>query len=72
MDFTEQLMMFEEFGNVYAREEFVQAREVCGLPMMDMFHAMWNGQLTGEKIPNLPLQTWTNFLRENELPVKRT
>ena len=28
LDFTEQLMMFELFGNVYAKPEFVQAREV--------------------------------------------
>jgi hypothetical protein len=28
LDFTEQLMIFEEWGNVYARSEFVQANEV--------------------------------------------
>lgn len=28
LDFTEQLMVFEKCGNVYARDEFVQAREV--------------------------------------------
>jgi hypothetical protein len=28
LDFTEQLMIFEKCGNVYARHEFVQAREV--------------------------------------------
>ncbi|KAL1883475.1 hypothetical protein Plec18167_002479 [Paecilomyces lecythidis] len=28
LDFTEQLMIFEECGNVYARDEFVQATEV--------------------------------------------
>lgn len=28
LDFTEQLMIFEKCGNVYARDEFVQAREV--------------------------------------------
>lgn len=26
--FTEQLMIFEKCGNVYARDEFVQARDV--------------------------------------------
>jgi hypothetical protein len=28
LDFTKQLMIFEEWGNVYARSEFVQANEV--------------------------------------------
>lgn len=28
LDFTEQLLMFEYFGNVYASHDFVQAREV--------------------------------------------
>jgi hypothetical protein len=28
LDFTEQLLIFEKCGNVYAREEFVQAKEV--------------------------------------------
>lgn len=28
LDFTEQLLIFEKCGNVYARDEFVQAREV--------------------------------------------
>ena len=28
LDFTEQLMIFENCGNVYARDEFVQANEV--------------------------------------------
>lgn len=28
LDFTEQLLIFEKFGNVYAREEFVQAKDV--------------------------------------------
>ncbi|KAF7595941.1 hypothetical protein BBP40_004087 [Aspergillus hancockii] len=45
LDFTEQLMMFELFGNVYADPEFVQARE----------------------IPGLSLQTWSDFLRDNDL-----
>lgn len=34
-------------------------------------HDMSNGQLTGEQIPGLSLQKWPDFLRENELPVKR-
>jgi hypothetical protein len=28
LDFTEQLLIFEPFGNVYARDEFVQAADV--------------------------------------------
>ena len=28
LDFTEQLMIFEKCGNVYERDEFVQAKEV--------------------------------------------
>lgn len=28
LDFTEQLMIFEKCGNVYARDEYVQAKEV--------------------------------------------
>lgn len=28
LDFTEQLMIFEKCGNVYAGDEFVQARDV--------------------------------------------
>ena len=28
LDFTEQLLIFEKCGNVYAREEFVQAKDV--------------------------------------------
>ncbi|KAH1374704.1 hypothetical protein KXV95_001553 [Aspergillus fumigatus] len=31
LDFTEQLMIFEKCGNVYARDEFVQANEIPGL-----------------------------------------
>ena len=31
VDFAEQLMIFEEYGNIYARKEFIQAREVCRL-----------------------------------------
>lgn len=37
LDFTEQLLIFEEFGNIYAREEFVQAKEVCGLPIIYIY-----------------------------------
>jgi hypothetical protein len=28
LDFTEQLLIFERCGNVFARDEFVQAKEV--------------------------------------------
>jgi hypothetical protein len=28
LDFTEQLMIFEAFGNIYARPEFIQANKV--------------------------------------------
>lgn len=28
LDFTEQLLIFEYFGNVYASHDYVQAREV--------------------------------------------
>lgn len=28
LDFTEQLLIFETFGNVYARDEFIQAADV--------------------------------------------
>ncbi|RAL11495.1 NmrA/HSCARG family protein [Aspergillus homomorphus CBS 101889] len=45
LDFTEQLLMFEKFGNVYDSPEFVQAKE----------------------IPGLKLQTWVEFLEENNL-----
>ncbi|KAL3493067.1 hypothetical protein BJX62DRAFT_249999 [Aspergillus germanicus] len=45
LDFTEQLMIFEECGNIYARSEFVQATE----------------------IPCLSLQTWSEFLDQNDL-----
>lgn len=31
VDFAEQLMIFEECGNIYAWEELIQAREVCYL-----------------------------------------
>ncbi|KAF9884863.1 hypothetical protein FE257_001206 [Aspergillus nanangensis] len=33
LDFTEQLMIFEECGNVYSREEFLQASEIPGLTL---------------------------------------
>ncbi|KAL4801093.1 hypothetical protein BDV19DRAFT_396448 [Aspergillus venezuelensis] len=33
LDFTEQLLIFEKCGNVYARDEFVQAREIPGLKL---------------------------------------
>ncbi|KAF4212685.1 hypothetical protein CNMCM8980_000778 [Aspergillus fumigatiaffinis] len=33
LDFTEQLMIFEKCGNVYARDEFVQAKEISGLQL---------------------------------------
>jgi hypothetical protein len=41
LDFTEQLMIVEDFGkdigNVYAREESVQATDVCG-PFPSIFN----------------------------------
>lgn len=30
-DFTEQLMIFEECGNIYSAAEFVQATDVSGV-----------------------------------------
>ncbi|OJI95848.1 hypothetical protein ASPVEDRAFT_156709 [Aspergillus versicolor CBS 583.65] len=33
LDFTEQLMIFEKCGNVYASDEFVQARDIPGLKL---------------------------------------
>ncbi|RAH52310.1 nmrA-like family protein [Aspergillus piperis CBS 112811] len=33
LDFTEQLLIFEKCGNVYAREEFVQAKDIPGLKL---------------------------------------
>ncbi|KAL7891951.1 hypothetical protein HDV63DRAFT_415581 [Trichoderma sp. SZMC 28014] len=33
LDFTEQLMIFETFGNVYARDEFIQAADIPGLSL---------------------------------------
>ncbi|GES63220.1 NmrA-like family protein [Aspergillus terreus] len=33
LDFTEQLMIFEKCGNVYARDEFVQANKIPGLQL---------------------------------------
>ncbi|KAL6857368.1 NAD(P)-binding protein [Trichoderma novae-zelandiae] len=33
LDFTEQLLMFEYFGNVYASHDFVQAREIPNLSL---------------------------------------
>ncbi|KAL5363817.1 nmrA-like family protein [Aspergillus floccosus] len=33
LDFTEQLMIFEKCGNVYERDEFVQAKEIPGLEL---------------------------------------
>ncbi|KAM0447550.1 hypothetical protein ACHAO4_008877 [Trichoderma viride] len=33
LDFTEQLLIFETFGNVYARDEFVQAADIPGLSL---------------------------------------
>ncbi|PYH82699.1 NmrA-like family protein [Aspergillus uvarum CBS 121591] len=33
LDFTEQLLMFERFGNVYDTPEFVQAKEIPGLKL---------------------------------------
>ncbi|KAI9369630.1 hypothetical protein BJX61DRAFT_536274 [Aspergillus egyptiacus] len=33
LDFTEQLMIFETCGNVYARNEFIQAKEIPGLEL---------------------------------------
>ncbi|OSS53818.1 hypothetical protein B5807_01292 [Epicoccum nigrum] len=33
LDFTEQLMIFEAFGNIYARPEFIQANQIEGLKL---------------------------------------
>ncbi|EHK42378.1 hypothetical protein TRIATDRAFT_33283 [Trichoderma atroviride IMI 206040] len=33
LDFTEQLLIFETFGNVYARDEFIQAADIPGLSL---------------------------------------
>ncbi|PLN79461.1 hypothetical protein BDW42DRAFT_201666 [Aspergillus taichungensis] len=35
LDFTEQLLIFEKCGNVYAREEFVQAKDIPGLKLQN-------------------------------------
>ncbi|GLA51200.1 NmrA-like domain-containing protein 1 [Aspergillus niger] len=45
LDYTEQLLMFEKFGNVCEASEFIQARE----------------------IPGLYLQSWAEFLEENDI-----
>lgn len=29
LDFTEQLLIFEDFGNVYSQQDFIQATDVC-------------------------------------------
>ncbi|XRM46657.1 hypothetical protein ABZX51_009687 [Aspergillus tubingensis] len=47
LDYTEQLLMFEKFGNVCGASEFIQAKE----------------------IPGLRLQSWAEFLEENDILV---
>jgi hypothetical protein len=34
LDFTEQLLIFETFGNVYARDEFIQTANVSIMPQV--------------------------------------
>ncbi|KAJ5576902.1 hypothetical protein N7535_003828 [Penicillium sp. DV-2018c] len=33
LDFTEQIMIFEEFGNVYGSDDFIQAHQIQGLSL---------------------------------------
>lgn len=62
LDFTEQLMIFEAFGNIYARPEFIQANKVweSNIPV-------YRPQLTMTQIEGLKLKTWEDFLQEADL-----
>ncbi|CEL02111.1 Putative NmrA-like family protein [Aspergillus calidoustus] len=49
LDFTEQLMIFEKCGNVYARQEFVQAREIPGLVLQSWSDFIRQHTLLGKR-----------------------
>lgn len=64
LDFTEQLLMFEKFGNVYDTPELVQAKQVRAI-LVD--GCMDEKLIATMQIPGLTLQTWDEFLEENDL-----
>ncbi|OJJ37888.1 hypothetical protein ASPWEDRAFT_68022 [Aspergillus wentii DTO 134E9] len=45
LDFTEQLMIFEKCGNVYANKDFVQANEIPGLKLQTWTEFLAKNQL---------------------------
>ncbi|XHG04015.1 hypothetical protein AWENTII_007299 [Aspergillus wentii] len=71
LDFTEQLMIFEKCGNVYANKDFVQANEVRQYPGHQAGSAQGITLTVAGQIPGLKLQTWTEFLAKNQLRLDR-
>ncbi|RFU73693.1 hypothetical protein TARUN_8565 [Trichoderma arundinaceum] len=67
LDFTEQLLIFEFFGNVYASHDFVQAREVSWAKHTLVFVKAMPSHADDEyvQIPGLTLMTWDEFIDEN-------
>lgn len=64
LDFTEQLLIFETCRNVYARDGFVQAKDVgqhIQSPQI-VLHL-----LTVPDPPRLNLQSWSEFIRQHKL-----
>ncbi|KAK1252024.1 hypothetical protein MKX08_003211 [Trichoderma sp. CBMAI-0020] len=53
LDFTEQLLIFETFGNVYARDEFIQAADIPGLSLTTWKEFIQGHDLLGKiNLPN--------------------
>ena len=67
LDYTEQLLMFEEFGNVCDASEYIQAKEVRKKSQIEL--TITRELIDTTQIPGLRLQSWAEFLEENDILV---
>lgn len=65
LDYTEQLLMFEKFGNVCDASEFIQAKEVRKTFQIELTNT--RELIDTTQIPGLRLQSWAEFLEENDI-----
>lgn len=65
LDYTEQLLMFEKFGNVCDASEFIQAKEVRKTFQIGLTNT--RELIDTTQIPGLRLQSWAEFLEENDI-----
>lgn len=65
LDYTEQLLMFEKFGNVCDAAGIIQAKEVHKAFLIELINTPELIDTT--QISGLRLQSWAEFLEENDI-----